>query len=436
MISCSSHLFNAYLFFVFINLINTTRSEEVNNETPQNRNGRFFSMFEIIKFPNNDCPGDSKTGTCYTSAECDDRDGTKDGECADGFGVCCTFDVESGAKISENNTYFKSSGKEASGTSKVSVCPGDNICQLRLDFISFVISGPYSSTDTLKSTTMINGVPKKGDLTMGNAMAQNSQCIIDSFSVTSPSGNSPPVICGTNTGEHMYVDASSSYCNALGFSFGSSAAASERQWEIKISYFDCDYTNLAPNGCTQYFFDKKDDWTEFKSFNYPNYHLANQNQNICFRQEGKEQICFSEIAAGDFQVSARMGTYKVATKSMIQVGTTSDKAGCCGYGEDGKKGGFDCLQIPDATTSKDGLLKDAIGIAANSGVVGAFCGTAGLGNLQDAKLEAAATDMLKQTICSKRTPFMVRFLTDSFEYSTEAAEQRGTKGFRLAYKLL
>ena len=63
-------------------------------------------------------------------------------------------------------------------------------------------------------------------------------------------------------------------------------------------------------------------------------------------------------------------------------------------GDDGKKGGYDCLQIPDAKTSNDGPL-----IAnAKPGVVGAFCGFAGLGNIQDTKTTAAD---IKPTICCK-----------------------------------
>ena len=112
----------------------------------------------------------------------------------------------------------------------------DNSCslQLRLDFNAFVISGPYTSTTTTDQyTKVLYGLP---DNTGVEAMLTNSQCkycslviavchnniydgliyffykniymipyhlgTTDSFSVTSPSGSSPPVICGTNTGEH------------------------------------------------------------------------------------------------------------------------------------------------------------------------------------------------------------------------------------------
>lgn len=32
-----------------------------------------------------------------------------------------------------------------------------------------------------------------------------TQCLTDQFSVTNPNGAAPPVICGTNTGEHMVL---------------------------------------------------------------------------------------------------------------------------------------------------------------------------------------------------------------------------------------
>ena len=31
---------------------------------------------------------------------------------------------------------------------------------------------------------------------------EDGQCQVDAFSVTSPGNNAPPVICGTNSGEH------------------------------------------------------------------------------------------------------------------------------------------------------------------------------------------------------------------------------------------
>merc|ERR1712083_642167 len=72
-----------------------------------NRNGRFFSLFTIVRFNNDACPTSSgKNGTCYTSSECSNRGGKSDGSCAGGFGVCCYFEFNCGKTTSENATYF------------------------------------------------------------------------------------------------------------------------------------------------------------------------------------------------------------------------------------------------------------------------------------------------------------------------------------------
>jgi len=36
----------------------------------------------------------------------------------------------------------------------------------------------------------------------GKAISTATQCLTDTFSLTGPGGSVPPVICGTNTGEH------------------------------------------------------------------------------------------------------------------------------------------------------------------------------------------------------------------------------------------
>jgi len=48
-------------------------------------------FFEVAKFPNDASNGDSKNGTYYTSVECEDKGGTKDGNCASGFDVYCVM---------------------------------------------------------------------------------------------------------------------------------------------------------------------------------------------------------------------------------------------------------------------------------------------------------------------------------------------------------
>ena len=46
--------------------------------------------WQIDRFNNGPCQGDSKNGTCYTTEECETKGGTNSGSCASGYGVCCT----------------------------------------------------------------------------------------------------------------------------------------------------------------------------------------------------------------------------------------------------------------------------------------------------------------------------------------------------------
>ena len=114
----------------------------------------------------------------------------------------------------ENCTYFVSSGTVDAGECRLRVCQcSDNICQLRLDFDTFVLNQPdtcnfktvshyhvliwkiIALTSFFLATT---SVAKIG----GKSVYEKGQCQTDIFSVTAPGNNAPPVICGTNTGEH------------------------------------------------------------------------------------------------------------------------------------------------------------------------------------------------------------------------------------------
>ena len=56
-----------------------------------------------------------------------------------------TVTLGCGQESSENCTYFQSVGGEI-GQCRVKICPcREHICQLRLDFASFVINGPSTS---------------------------------------------------------------------------------------------------------------------------------------------------------------------------------------------------------------------------------------------------------------------------------------------------
>ena len=101
-------------------------------------------------------------------------------------------------------------------------CSSD-ICQIRLDFETFDIAQP----DATATTTATTPVP-------------NTQCINAAFTATSD-GTGPPVICGTNTGMHMILEADAGNCNSLAFSWATNS--SPRSWKIKITQISCNDPN-------------------------------------------------------------------------------------------------------------------------------------------------------------------------------------------------
>lgn len=358
-----------------------------------------IGIFNVVKFNNDPCDGDSsKNGTCYTEDECSNKGGKADGSCAEGYGVCCIFSMGCGDSIAENGTYFESSSTVV-GQCNLQVCPcNENICQLRLDFMTFVIAGPSTVTTTVGGTT--------GGEALGAAkdVADVGRCKDDQFSVTSPGNAAPPVICGTNTGDHMYVNVNDgSTCSDLVFQLSATATVT-RSWAIKITQFSCDDANKAPEGCLQYFFGSTTG--TLRSFNKANNaHLADQNQAICIRRESNTcQICYAQSSGDDFKLSSMAASAKIA----------------CGYGTDGMATDYDHLIIPAPTKSTDGVL-----LANDNG----FCGA----------LLAGTVGTDEKTVCSKRLPFMVRFVSDTFEFDGEASQaaavNMNNQGFQVSYTL-
>ena len=250
-----------------------------------------------------------------------------------------------GSMTTENCTYFESPGASAtvnSGPCRMKACKAsDEICQMRLDFNTFVISGPATNTASIGET--LNGVFQTvGAAGSGADVTNAGQCNTDTFSISS---SLVPVICGTNTGDHVYFDATDE-CHNLDFQFGNVAngitSIATRSWNIKITQYSCDHPNLAPSGCTQYFYGTEAT-NHVRTFNWQGTrHLANQRQNICVRREaGNCRICWSNDGGTDFQTSGK------SDKSNALKGEE-----CCAYAADGKgptdDQGYDCVMIPGA----------------------------------------------------------------------------------------
>ena len=133
------------------------------------------------------------------------------GNCAAGFGVCCTFLVdECGSTLYNNCTYIQNptypSTYSTTGSCAYSVSPlNSEICQLRLDLDNF-------------------------DLTESTAGA-----CTDAFDVTAGSSRDYFSLCGTNSGYHLYIETGrSTSTQTLTFTIATGGT-----WRIKVLQIEC-----------------------------------------------------------------------------------------------------------------------------------------------------------------------------------------------------
>merc|ERR1711953_1166239 len=116
------------------------------------------------------------------------------------------------------------------------------------------------------------------------------KCSTDILTITNPGGKSPPVICGVNTGQHMYLDASPS-CNTLKIDVDTGTATT-RQWQIKVTQYNCESLNIPLESCLQWhtgtsgtFWGFAWDVSTTAITSSTHIHLQDQYYDICFRRE-------------------------------------------------------------------------------------------------------------------------------------------------------
>jgi len=228
-------------------------------EEGADRDGKLFPVVQIVTFENGPCNGASgEQGTCFSQKECGDLGGSASGTCANGFGVCCVLTATCDGTISVNGTYFQSPAFPASystaGMCMATITPPAGTCQILLEFETFNLMGPVD-----------------GD------------CSNDTFVVTGANpGSNIPVICGANTGQHMYIDVDSA-TGPIKLVSTISAQASSRSWKIKVTFLgenDC----VAPHRCLQFF---KETSGSAMSFNFGASPMMLNNHMYC--------ICFGYV---------------------------------------------------------------------------------------------------------------------------------------------
>ena len=160
------------------------------------------------------------------------------------------------------------------------------------------------------------------------------------------------------------MDASAD-CNSLTFTLSeTSSVLSGRSWTVRVTQYDAGFENLAPAGCTQYFYDEEDADGFISSYNYNGgRHLADQNQVICIRrEENKSKICYSVTDPTDIAISGKTGA-----------GNAAASPNCGGYNDAGTLSYADALLIPSATAAGS-----AVGVSnfcgQGNGFVGATAG--------------------------------------------------------------
>jgi len=361
-----------------------------NKTESSSRDKKVLSVFNIVTFPNSACGASSGyNGTCYTASECTTQGGTASGTCASSFGVCCVFNLACGGSTTQNNSYAiitEYSTSSDKDPCSYTICrQNTDICKLRIDFDTMVLADPYTTTTLTAAAEVANG-PRVGD------------CIYDTLTITNPGGSSPPIICGYNTGQHMFVPASET-CNTINIDIDTGTTTTTRKWQIKVSQFACGNMMAPEQDCLQYF--TKETGT-IATFNWDTttttiastqVHLSNQYYDICVRRQRSYcSLCLSPqvlSTADDVASSYGLGSSSVDAAAKNAVGTT-----CTGI----------TSQAPTSTGYGDYIeianLQATIGSSGTIGTNSRVCG--GLFNAGTASIQTT-----QATACTFAVPFKI-----------------------------
>jgi len=322
------------LSFLYLGSVQSDLSKDSLSPT-KDKQARQFSLFSIVTFKNDQCTtAGGLKGTCMTSSECTGT-GTASGNCAASFGVCCYIKVSTcGDTVSRNCTYIESPSYPSDYTTTgdcsytVNRCQ-DDICQIRLDFTAVSLQQPKVSTGTTNGDCSDTILDITGGLT-ANSIFSN-----------------PPNLCGTLTGQHVYIDSGrASTAATLKFTLATSASNS---WRIKVTQIECWNPVKAPQGCLQYFYG--DTRHTVTSFNWDGTSACStgclsdkQSYSVCFRPE--KGMCGMQWSQTDVASSLSSFNFKdeEAEASTQENGTNCDGGyiqfhGTEGGGEDENEAG-------------------------------------------------------------------------------------------------
>lgn len=267
----------------------------LNITRPRGGSGKVFNVFQVTKFPNDECTVSGTKGVCLSGSECASRGGSILGTCAQGFGSCCAIYVSDcpSDNFQFNLTYIVNPGYpntyNAAGTCKYTLNKASSeVCRIRLDFVDSSLAAPSTA----------------------------GACTTDYFTGTQVTGDTIPPICGYNAGQHIYLDAGADSSSSATFSAVTTGTSDDRKWRILVTQIRCDSLLNPPQGCLQYHWGW---YGSIKSFNYDSEstydHLQSQDYQICVRREyGYCKIGWRQTSDTDsFKMSRPATSYNSAT---------------------------------------------------------------------------------------------------------------------------
>ncbi|CAG7826468.1 unnamed protein product [Allacma fusca] len=269
--------------------------EDVEEETRNSsRDGRFYWLFEGMKkdLVEKSCMGsNNQKGTCVSSFSCKIKNGAslQSNDCRNG--VCCQVPAKCGKTNDEGSCLIKQSGatitqNTGSGTNRVYKFPKvKGACQVKLEIDSFELEGEG---------------------------AVDGECPTESMTVLGSSTVQSLEICGSNTGQHMYLEYGSASHIALSMRLKEGSLST---YSIRSYYIKCKSPKRVPAHCLKYYtgISGKD-----RSFNNNKGQLNNQNYKVCVeRVEGMNSITWNECRdePGSFSVTGRSGDTEECTMS-------------------------------------------------------------------------------------------------------------------------
>jgi len=385
-------------------------AEQTSNKTDTDlhaRSKKALSVFNVVTFPNIACGATTGyNGTCFTASECTSKGGTASGTCASSFGVCCVFNLACGESTTQNNTYAIISSYSTSSDKDpctYTICKQNaDVCKIRIDFDTMVLAGPFTNHILAKEG------PKLGD------------CIFDTLTVSNPGGSSPPIICGYNTGQHIFVPASDA-CNTINIDIDTGTTTTTRKWQLKYTQYECGSMLAPEQDCLQYFTAQTGtvatfNWdTTATTVANSQVHLSNQYYDVCFRRTRSQcSICFSPQVAET--AADKASSYGLGSSSDDAAPKNHVGSGCTGVTTQPADTGLgDYIEIAN--------LQPSIGASGTVTITARLCGT--IFNAKTGNGETAPA-----TACTFATPFKIGVHFDEGEslVDTKAANDALKKG--------